>query len=84
MGFANWSKLPVLAPEYTYGELFWKNGNLGELEHQGFIAFSVVDWVCYRFATVGLWRLWAWILWGGGGGGGERARKCNKENQEWR
>ena len=29
-----------------------ENCSLDELRHQGFIAFLVVDWVCYSFETV--------------------------------
>ena len=47
MGLANWLKSPVLVSVFLQ-----KNGNLGELGHQEFIAFLVVDWVCYRFVTV--------------------------------
>ena len=47
MGLANWLKSPVLVSVFLQ-----KNDNLGELGHQEFIAFLVVDWVCYRFVTV--------------------------------
>ena len=47
MGLANWLKSPVLVSVFLQ-----KNGNLGELGHQEFIAFLVVDWVYYRFVTV--------------------------------
>ena len=33
--------------------LLRKNESLVRKEHQGFIAFLLVDWVCYRFVAVG-------------------------------
>ena len=49
------SKLNKLS-SFGYKVSLWRflmqNGSLGELRHQGFIAFLVVDWVCYSFETV--------------------------------
>ena len=55
MGLGNWLKHPVLGTNSNCG-VITKNGSFGELGHQGFIAFLVIDWVYYRFVTV-RWRL---------------------------
>ena len=52
MGLANWLKSLVLPGKYPYGVILRKNGSLGEFGHQRFIAFLVVDCVCYMFVTV--------------------------------
>ena len=55
------SRKLVKTPSFGYKLQLWcvitKNGSFGELGHQGFIAFLVIDWVYYRFVTV-RWRLW--------------------------
>ena len=72
----------MLAPEYTCGVFFQKNGSLGELEHQELIAFLLVDWVLQsRDCKEG------GVAFGQDCGlklCGECAQKCDKENQEWR
>ena len=50
MGLANWSK--VLTANYPCDVFLRKNGSLGVLRRQWFIAFLVVDWACYSFLTV--------------------------------
>ena len=50
MSLANWLKCPLLAGK-CFGMFLRKNGSLDELGDQGFIAFLVVDWLCYRFVT---------------------------------
>ena len=52
MDLANWLKSLVLAAKYPCGVLLRKNGSLGELRHQEFIAFLVVDSVCYNSVSV--------------------------------
>ena len=50
-GFCKLVKIPSLSDKVPL--LFLrKKGCLGKLRHQGFIAFLVVDRVCYSFATV--------------------------------
>ena len=52
MGYGNRLKSLVLAAKYPFGVSLRKNGSLGELRHQGFIAFLVVVWIHYGFMTV--------------------------------
>ena len=52
MGFANSLKSIVLAAKYPCDVLSQKSNSSGELRHQGFIAFLVVDWFCYSLVTL--------------------------------
>ena len=52
MGLANWLKTLVLAVKYSCGVFLRKNDSLGEFRNQKFIAFLMVDWICYSFVTV--------------------------------
>ena len=52
MGLANWLKPLVLAAKYSCGMFLIKNECLGELRNQKFIAFLMVDWICYSLVTV--------------------------------
>ena len=59
-------QIPSCGCKVPFGVLWRKYGSLGELGHQGFTAFLVVDWVCYRFVdwVYCAWRrLRVWILW---------------------
>ena len=49
MGLTNWLKPLVLIARYSYGVPLQKNGSLGELMHQVFMALLVVVWFRYRF-----------------------------------
>ena len=79
MGSANWLKSLVLAAKYPCGVFLWKNGSLGELRHQGFIAFLMVDWVCYSFVIVKELRMGKTM---GLNSVEERVRKCDRENND--
>ena len=61
LGDSDGSRKLVKTPSFGSKLQLWcvitKNGSFGELGHQGFIAFLVIDWVYYRFVTV-RWRLW--------------------------
>ena len=52
MDIANWLVSRALAAKYPRVVFLQKNDSLGELRHQAFIAFLVIDCVCYRFVTV--------------------------------
>ena len=44
--------LEVVLRYGSCGVLLRKNGSLGELRHQEFIAVLVVDWACYNSVSV--------------------------------
>ena len=52
MGLANWLIFLILATKYPQGVFLRKRDSLSELGYRGFIAFLVVDWVCYIFVAV--------------------------------
>ena len=52
IGLAYKLKSPASAPKYPCALLIRKNGSLGELGHQRFLAFLVKDYICYIFAIV--------------------------------
>ena len=53
MGLANWLQFPVLAAKYPSGVFLQKNDSLSELGHREIVVFLVVEWLCYRFVTLG-------------------------------
>ena len=50
-----WSCKLIKIPSFGYKVplqcVLTENDSLGELRHQGFTVFLVVDWVCYSFVT---------------------------------
>ena len=81
IGLAYKLKSPASAPKYPCALLIRKNGSLGELGHQRFLAFLVKDYICYIFAIVirlSLEKIMCLNF------ARERIQKCDKENRECR
>ena len=77
IGLANWLKSLVLVAKYPYGVFLQTNASLGELRHQGFIAFLVVNWVCYSSVTDEGCCAWT----AGLNSLGKHVPKCDRENR---
>ena len=82
IGLSNTLKSPVPAAKYPCDVFLRKNGSSSELEHQGFLALLVVDWLVVvdlllvRDCTGAcVWR--TWNLWG------NLLKSVTGENREW-